>query len=124
MTPTAIFFNDALRLSAELLNRQAFPEEVRPLVIRDLHGRIRIALENANKEKHSKLASQLSKGIEKLAAFAGETGKSVLFPEDFFASGQHFSTPRYSGFLFPRNREAIAFAGSTGRWTGLVAPIG
>lgn len=107
MTQKAIFFNDALRLTAELLHRQAFPEKVRPLVIRDLHGRIRIVLENANKEKHSELALQLSKGIENLAAFAGETGKNVLFPEDFFDPDSIFQHPDILYFYFPGTEKPL-----------------
>lgn len=92
MTRKTIFFNDALKIIADILAGETFPADVVPLVIRDIHGRIRIAL-NAEKGKHHAIASRLTKNIEKLGAFSGNGGKGVLFPEDFFDPDSVFQSP-------------------------------
>jgi len=101
MTKKAVHFNMALRATADLLAKEPFPKGIVPLVIRDMLGRIRIGLEHGSKEKHQVLSTRLSESIKKLAAFAGDTEKAVLFPDDFFDPDSVFKNPDILDFYFP-----------------------
>lgn len=93
MTGHRIHFNEALQSMATFLAKEKIPKGVKLLVIRDMQGRIRLALENGDKKKHKAAAERLGAEIVKLGAFAGDTEKSVLFPEDFFNPGSIFKHP-------------------------------
>ena len=101
MTRRTIFFNDALKATADLLAGETFPQDVVPLVIRDTYGRIRIALQNGEKGTHQEIASRLDVSIGKLAAFAGGDGRSVLFAEDFFDPDSVFQNPDILDLYLP-----------------------
>jgi len=101
MTKKTIHFNRALQATVEYLARETFPNDVKPLVIRDIQGRIRIGLEDGNREKHQELAARLETHITTLAAFAGDTGKAVLFPDDFFDPESVFKNPDILDLYYP-----------------------
>ncbi len=100
MTKKAVHFNMALQATADFLAQETFPKGVVPLVIRDIQGRIRIALKHGNKKKHQELTARLAGNIAKLAAFAGDAEKSVLFPDDFFDPDSVFKNPDILDFYF------------------------
>lgn len=101
MNRRTVHFNDALRLSAAILDAETFPDNIRPLIIRDIQGRIRIGLENGSKQTHQELAARLEEQIAALGNFAGNTGKAVLFPDDFFDPSSVFAHPDILDFYFP-----------------------
>lgn len=101
MTKKTVHFNMALQATVDFLAREAFPEGVVPLVIRDIQGRIRIGLEHGNKEEHSELAARLVVHITNLLAFTGDAGKAVLFPDDFFDPDSVFNHPDILDFFYP-----------------------
>jgi hypothetical protein len=96
-----VYFNDALPMVADILDAQAFPGNIRPLVIRDMQGRIRICLENGRKPTHQELAVLLEEKISTLGNFSENTGNAVLFPEDFFDPDSVFAHPDILDFYFP-----------------------
>lgn len=107
MTRKTIFFNDALKATADLLAGESFPQGIVPLVIRDIYGRIRIALQTGKKGKHQEIVSRLEASIEKLAAFAGGDGKGVLFEDDFFDPDSVFQNPDILDVYLPGSETPI-----------------
>lgn len=101
MTNKTIYFNMALQATVDFLAKETFPKGVEPLVIRDIKGRIRIGLEHGDKEKNKELATRLANSITNLAAFTGDTGKAVLFPDDFFDPDSVFKNPDILDFYYP-----------------------
>lgn len=101
MTRKNIYFNNALQATADFLARETFPKGVTPLVIRDIYGRIRIALEHGKREKHQALADRLAVKIASLGAFAGDKEKAVLFPDDFFDPDSVLGNPDILDFYLP-----------------------
>jgi len=93
MTGKTIFFNDALKETSELLRGETFLDGVQPLIIRDIYGRIRIALQNGKKDQHIDLASRLGEKLMKLFPFCGKDDEGVLFPDDFFDPDIVFENP-------------------------------
>jgi len=107
MTKKAIHFNMALQATVDFLAREIFPEGIVPLVIRDIQGRIRIGLDQGDKKKHEELATRLVAHITKLSAFTGDTGKAVLFPDDFFDPDSVFKNPDILDFYYPGTERPI-----------------
>ena len=101
MTGKKVYFNDALKETSDLLRGETFPDSVEPLIIRDIFGRIRVALKNGKKEKHREIASRLGKKLTTLAPFCGEGENSVLFPDDFFDPDTVFNSPDILDLLLP-----------------------
>ena len=101
MTGKNIYFNKALQDTADFLAKIVFPKDVTPLVIRDMYGRIRIALEHGDKTRHHAIAKRLTGNIARLAAFAGDKEKAVLFPDDFFDPDSVFRNPDILDFYLP-----------------------
>jgi hypothetical protein len=101
MTPQNIFFNDALKATSDMLSKELFPDGVEPLVIRDIYGRIRIALKGGKKEKHQELASRLGEKLAKLSPFCGDGDQGMLFPDDFFDSDMVFENPDILDLFLP-----------------------
>lgn len=101
MTKKAVFFNDAFKAVYGLICKENFPEGVVPIVIRDVYGRIRIALKNGDKEKHQEIAIRLEREMSKMAPFYGNQGKGVLFPDDFFDPEAIFEHPAILDFYLP-----------------------
>ncbi len=100
MTGKTVFFNDALTTVANLITGAGLPTDIAPLVIRDIRGRIRIALDG-KKTKHQEVAARLATSMETLGAFAGNGGKGVMFPEDFFDPESVFRNPDILDLYLP-----------------------
>lgn len=95
----AVFFNDALRRAAEILSSAKLPNGVGPpLLVRDIHGRISIAV-NAHRAEHQDLVSELQGKHQSLGAFAASPG--VVCAEDFFEPAAIFQDPSIVQFLIP-----------------------
>lgn len=92
MTQKNIFFNDALKTAASIVGKINVPEDIIPLFIRDIHGRIRIAIDS-EKEKHGEIAAHLDEAMGSLGAFANKVEKRVLFRDDFFDPESIFRNP-------------------------------
>ena len=50
MNNRPVFFNEILPKVADLISAQTFPKNIEPLVVRDIHGRVRIALDLDKKD--------------------------------------------------------------------------
>lgn len=100
MTRKTVFFNDALIIVESLITGAGLPPDIVPLVIRDIHGRIRIALDG-EKTKHQEVAARLATSMETLGVYAGNSGKGVMFPEDFFESDSVFQNPDILDLYLP-----------------------
>jgi MinD-like ATPase involved in chromosome partitioning or flagellar assembly len=101
MTGKIVYFNDALKETSDLLRKETFPDSVEPLIIRDIYGRIRVALKNGKKENHRDIASRLGEKLTKLAPFCGEGENGVLFQDDFFDPDTVFNNPDILDLLLP-----------------------
>lgn len=86
-----VFFGEALQKAAEIVSSVSLPEGVeRPLLIRDIFGRISIAL-NFQRSEHESVVSELQRKAEALGAFAAPS--SVVCADDFFEAPVLFQDP-------------------------------
>ena len=83
MNKKTVFFNDAPRIIAKIIADAKLPSDVAPIIIRDIQGRLRVALDSA-KSIDPKIALQLAASMKELGAFAGPSERSVLLRKDFF----------------------------------------
>ena len=83
MTNKITFFNDALRKVSAIIAHAEFPIDLSSVVIRDIHGRIRIAIDGT-REINKALADRLVIGLKDLGAFTCDGEKGLLFREDIF----------------------------------------
>jgi MinD-like ATPase involved in chromosome partitioning or flagellar assembly len=89
MNGQQVFFNDALRLAFQAVNAQQLPDSIPVLLIRDIHGRIRIAI-NASKEQYpSATVESLSQELTKLGVF----NAGLLFQDELFDPDALFDNP-------------------------------
>lgn len=89
MNGQRVFFNDALRLACQAVNAQQLPASIPVLLIRDIHGRIRIAI-NASKEQYpSDTVESLSQELTKLGVF----NAGLLFQDELFDPDALFDNP-------------------------------
>lgn len=88
MNEKTVLFNDALKIATGILTNAKLPANSSALLIRDMHGRIRIALD-LDRDDYSGLATQLDSELQNLVAYAG-IGERVLFRGDFFDSASIF----------------------------------
>lgn len=107
MTKKIIHFNDALRTIVDVLALETLPQNVKALVIRDMQGRIRVALEHGDKKRHKNIVNRLESFIQQLAPFSGDRDKSVLFPDDFFDPAGVFNNPDILDFYYPGTEKPI-----------------
>lgn len=77
----AIFFSEAMRKAAEIVSSAKLPNGVEPpLLIRDILGRISIAV-NVRRSEQPEFISELQRNHQTLGAFAASPG--VVCAEDF-----------------------------------------
>jgi cellulose biosynthesis protein BcsQ len=100
MTSQPVFFNDAILIIADLIANTQIPVDMKPLVVRDLHGRIRIALKIKRKNAVA-LDALLNAGLAQLGSFVGEGTHRVLFSDDFFDPDAVFESPDILNFYLP-----------------------
>ncbi|CAM2802858.1 ParA family protein [Rariglobus hedericola] len=100
-----IFFNDAIKGAAKVLNEIEFPAGIKPLVIRDIHGRIRVAID-ANSDEHQNLRTEI---ISKLGAIdtylAADSG--VIFKDELFNSNDIFNDPAILEVFIPVDGQTL-----------------
>lgn len=89
MSSQRVFFNDALKLAFQAINALSLPANIPVLLVRDIRGRIRIAI-NAPKEKYpAETVESLSQELTKLGAFNG----GLLFQDELFDPDAIFDNP-------------------------------
>ena len=94
-----VFFGWALQTAARIVFSVPFPEGVeRPLLIRDILGRISIAL-NFPRSEHAGIVSELQSRAKALGAFAATP--SVVCADDFFDAPVLFQDPSIVQFSVP-----------------------
>lgn len=106
MTSKPVFFNDAMQAVADLIANTPIPTGLKAVVIRDLHGCLRIALEGTRKASDN-LDSRLTAGLAQLGAFAGEGTPRVLFTDDFFDPDAVFKNPDLLDLYLPGRAQPI-----------------
>ena len=106
MTAKPVFFNDAIEAVADLLANAPVPMGLRVVVIRDLRGCIRIAVDGKRKD-HAELVAHLATGMPQLGAFAGDETSAVLFSNDFFDPDTVFGNPDLLDLYLPGREQPI-----------------
>jgi CobQ/CobB/MinD/ParA nucleotide binding domain len=100
-----IFFNEALQKAADIVLGVSLPEGVeRPLLVRDIQGRISIAL-NFPRSEHVDIVSELGGRTGALGAFAA--APSVVCSDDFFDAPALFHDPAVVQFAVPGTEQPV-----------------
>ena len=90
MTTSKVRFNDALADSVRFLNFSTEIAHYDPLIVRDVQGRIRIAIDKPKSEVSPSHIELLETELSKLGAFSGG---GPLFRNDFFEPDAIFQSP-------------------------------
>src|SRR5271169_4650104 len=93
-------FSDALVRAAEILRQRAIPAQWNPLLVRDVYGRLRVALD-VDREEHAQVINQLEGDLESLGAFTGEP--NVICRADVFDPRSIFDDASIQLFQFPKS---------------------
>lgn len=81
MNHKPVFFGEAMQRAVQALQTSGVPIE-KALVIRDIYGRVRIALDYDQGTVHG-FEESLNEGLSNLGVYQGGSTKPVLFHEDF-----------------------------------------
>ena len=93
MIDKKIFFNDALKHAGRIITDASIPEGLQLLLIRDIYGRLRIAIDG-EKEKYEELAVRLGSALKELGPYVGDKEtNALLFRGDFFNPDNIFQSP-------------------------------
>lgn len=84
-----IFFNDALKLACQTVNALLLPSGIRRLLVRDIHGRIRLAINTLRAQYPPDMIASLTQAFTKLGVFNG----GLLFHDDLFNPEALFDDP-------------------------------
>jgi cellulose biosynthesis protein BcsQ len=106
MNSRAVFFNEVLPKVSELISAQTFPSGIEPLVIRDIHGRIRIAI-NMDRNDCAEIVSALEEKLSVLGAYCNTATSSVLCREDFFEPDSVFNSTEILHWSTPNSDSSI-----------------
>jgi MinD-like ATPase involved in chromosome partitioning or flagellar assembly len=101
------FFGQVLPKTLEILASLSFASGIVPLVVRDIYGRIRIALPALRSECED-IATSLQEGMKGLGVFADQN-KAVLFEDDFFNPDDVFQSPDILDFVLPGGDASMRF---------------
>ncbi|MDP3332466.1 MAG: AAA family ATPase [Methylococcaceae bacterium] len=107
MSRNKIFFNDVLPKVADILSAQTLPPDVEPLVIRDIHGRIRIALDMPRSSVADEIITDLDQSLSALGAYSSGKGKNVLCGDDFFDPNSIFNSPEILQWVQPNGNKTV-----------------
>lgn len=106
MNSRAVFFNEVLPKVSELISAQTFPSDIEPLVIRDIHGRIRIAI-NMDRNDSAEILSALEEKLSALGVYCNTATSSVLCREDFFEPDSVFNSTEILQWSPPNSNAVI-----------------
>jgi MinD-like ATPase involved in chromosome partitioning or flagellar assembly len=106
MNNRPVFFNKVLPKVVDIISQQGFPAHIKPLVIRDIHGRIAIAIDE-NRSKCSALISSLEKAMLGLGEYCNKTTGGVLCRDDFFGADSVFKSTEIVQWRLPDSNTAI-----------------
>lgn len=107
MSRNKIFFNEVLAKVADILSAQTLPPNVEPLVIRDIHGRIRIALDMPRSSDADEIIAKLDQNLSALGAYSSGEGKNVLCRDDFFDPDSIFNSPEILQWVQPNGDKTV-----------------
>jgi cellulose biosynthesis protein BcsQ len=107
MSRNRIFFNKVLPKVADILSAQIWPEEIKPLVIRDIHGRIKIALDVPRSPDTDEIIAKLDQDLSALGVYSSGEGKNVLCRDDFFDAGGIFNSPEIRQWVQPNADKTV-----------------
>jgi cellulose biosynthesis protein BcsQ len=91
MSKNIVFFKDVLPIVAEIISSQVLGCD--PLVIRDIHGRIKIALNIPRSNETQESIQQLDECLLELGVYASEFGKNIIYRDDLFDPDSIFQSP-------------------------------
>jgi MinD-like ATPase involved in chromosome partitioning or flagellar assembly len=107
MNNRAVFFNKVLPKVAEIISAQTLPSNINELlVIRDIHGRIRVAI-NAARSDCAEIISSLEKRLSALGVYTNTATTSVMCREDFFDPDSVFTNTEILQWSPPNSDVAI-----------------
>jgi len=107
MNRNKVFFNDALPKVADILFTETLPPDIEPLVIRDIHGRIRIALDMQRSINTDEIIAKLDQRLSALGAYSSGEGKNVLCRDDFFDPESIFNSPEILQWVQPNGNKTV-----------------
>ncbi len=107
MNHNQIFFNDVLPKVADILSVQTLPLNTEPLVIRDIHGRIRIALDIPRGIDTDEIITKLDQSLSELGVYSSGEGKNVVCREDFFDPDSIFTSPEILQWVQPNGDKTV-----------------
>ena len=99
MNSQKVFFKDALQKAVIGLRDSGLSPD-KALIIRDIYGRIHVAIDSSRDEAKDREAALLS-SLALLGAYAEAGERQVLFREDFFDPGSIFSDPAIQEMWLP-----------------------
>lgn len=106
MNSRAVFFNEVLPKVSELISAQTFPSDIEPLVIRDIHGRIRMAI-NMDRNDCAAIITTLEEKLSALGVYCHTATSSVLCREDFFEPDSIFNSTEILQWSTPNSDTSI-----------------
>ena len=106
MNNRAVFFNEVLPKVAEIISAQTLPANIEPLVIRDIHGRIRVAIDAARNDC-AEIILSLEKRLSALGVYCNTAANNVLCREDFFDPDSVFKNSEILQWSPPNSDVAI-----------------
>lgn len=107
MNRNKIFFNAILPKVADILSAQTLPPDVASLVIRDIHGRIRIALDMPRGSDNDEIITKLDQSLSDLGVYSSGEGKNVVCREDFFDPDSIFNSPEILQWVQPNGEKTV-----------------
>ncbi len=107
MKRNQVFFNNVLPKVSDILSVQALPPNVEPLVIRDIHGRIRVALKIMRSLDTHEIIAELDRSLLKLGVYSSGIGKNVLCLDDFFDPDSIFNSPEILRWVDPLTGKTV-----------------
>jgi len=107
MNRNPVFFNDVLPRVADILSVQILPPDIEPLVMRDIHGRVRIALDMPRSNNTDEIMTTLDQSLSALGVYSNGEGKNVLCRDDFFDPDSIFNSPEILQWVQPNTDKTV-----------------
>lgn len=107
MSRNKIFFNDVLPRVADILSTQTLPPNTKPLVIRDIYGRIKIALNVSRSNETDEIIVNLEHSLSALGSYSSGKGKNVLCYDDFFDPDSIFNSREILQWVQPNTNKTV-----------------
>jgi cellulose biosynthesis protein BcsQ len=101
-----VFFNQVLPKLALLLSEQTYPNNIQPLVIRDIHGKIRVAI-NLSRSECEGTFLELNHRLSALGVYCDATPKRISYRDDFYNPDSIFNSAEILAWCAPDSNESL-----------------